>query len=302
MSPTISNRENAVDRVNAANQSRKRKTSEQANDQSGLPPMKKFKPYYAPNPMNGTAATHGQYSANPAAMHQSIMNGPTLSPQGQMAQGVNGYHQPPPGLTSPSHGVPHTNGLPRADMNSHLFQNPPPRYVGYGNGQMPPRTPQTNYNQSPYSQGSSNPYYNSLDRLQPASSHSMVDLPPPLRNGPSMSPNGFGPPACSPPTAKSASRTNGLPPYQSVVTPNQSAYMSNGALHPSSPIASSNAGISPVKHSPPRPTSSYSVSGTPVIPPAPHLQPSPQVQNLHAPTKAMSPEQPSLTNGRTVQP
>ena len=111
------------------NESRKRKPSDGINN---LPPMKKFKPvtnkpslnsHVVANP-NQRPLTAYQYPAPSLApgaassqngMHNTIMTGPTLSPQGQLPSPSDNVQNasstsPPPGLRSPPAPTPYTNG------------------------------------------------------------------------------------------------------------------------------------------------------------------------------------------------
>lgn len=155
---------------------------------------------------------------------------------------------------------------------------------------------------------------------RPSSSHSAQspNLPSPIQNRPSMSPtqgnrdvgplagfpaaaasNGSGPwtpygqhqaPRPEPPSQASAS-FQGHPLF-SVATPS--------AAHSSPPQSSHGvplSGISPTKNSP-RPMTSGSVAGAPILPPIQKLEPSPKLMGrsspgapIPAPTKCMTPEQ-----------
>ena len=273
-------------------------------------------------------------------MHQSIMNGPTLSPQGQMTgtHGVNGSHQPPPGLVSSSYGSTYANGYyqhPQANQKVHLSQPRQPQSLpesfqgtsssasASSNGQGAHHNPsgnEANYHQTHNTHSSQNPFYNSFQLQRPVSSHSTQGVPSPMKNRPSMSPTQgnmkVGPLAYPPPS--SSPNTNGLSPYRSSTAAHPMGYGGHTPSHSTTPARSfgsssspiipppstqsqeSSAGMSPLKHSPPRPASSYGISGTPVMPPAAHLFPSPQLQqNLHAPVKGMTAEQTKMSNGNT---
>lgn len=324
--------------VNGDHTTKKRKSDGSEEGPSTLPPLKKFKPYYAPATSNGVSSSNGHEPAKSNGMHQSIMNGPTLAPQGQMAAalGVNGVHQPPPGLASPSHASNYPNGYypqSQANQTGHLSQPrgrpttlPDPFQGASGsastcsNGYGVHHTPygnQVTHDQAHNPPSPQNPFYNSFNSQRPVSSHLAQGLGSPMKNRPSMSPTQGnmkgGSLAYQSPSG--GANSNGLSPYRSGAASHPAGYAGQTPRHKTSPAASfgpssspiipppsaqspgSSAGISPLKHSPPRPASSYSVSGTPVMPPAAHLFPSPQVpQNLHAPVKGMTPEQMKTAN------
>jgi len=319
--------------VNSDYAAKKRKSDGSEEGPSTLPPMKKFKPYYAPAASNGVSSSNGHQPENSKGMHQSIMNGPTLAPQGQMsaAHGVNGVHQPPPGLASPSRASTYSTGYYQqtpANQKVHLPQprgqptTPPDPFQGasgsastFLNGYGVHHTPygnQVTHHQTHNTPSSQNPFYNSFSSQRPVSSHSAQGLGSPMKNRPSMSPtqgnmNGGSP--AYPPSSGGAN-SNGLSPYRSGAAGHPVGYAGQTSSHKTSPAASlgpssspiipppstrsqgPSAGISPLKQSPPRPASSYGISGTAVMPPAAHLFPSPQVApNLHGPVKGMTPEQ-----------
>ncbi|MCJ1248432.1 hypothetical protein MMC30_005650 [Trapelia coarctata] len=336
-SPPAADKTSDTIHVNGDHALKKRKSDGSQDGPSTLPPMKKFKPYYAPAPSNGVSSSNGYQPGNFNGMHQSIMNGPTLAPQGQMAtpHGANGAHQPPPGLASSTHTSTYVNGYyqhPQANQKVHLsqprhpqslpdpFQGAPGSNSAFLNGYGAHHTPygtQANNHQTNHTHSSQNPFYNSFHSQRPVSSHSTQGMPSPVKNRPSMSPTqgnmNVGSPAYPPPSG--SPNANGLSPYRSGAT-HPLGYAGQTPSHNTTPVRSfgpssspiipppsthsqgSSAGISPLKHSPPRPASSYGVSGTPVMPPAAHLFPSPQVQqNLHAPVKGMNPEQTKVANG-----
>lgn len=334
-SPPAADKTSDTIEVNGDHVLKKRKSDGSQDGPSTLPPMKKFKPYYAPTTSNRVNTSNGNQPINSNGMHQSIMSGPTLAPYGQMTgiHGVNAGHQPPPGLASPSYANTSANEYyqhPQANQKVHLsqphsladpFQEVPGSASSFSNGygaHHPSHGTQANNHQTHSTHSSQNPFYNSFHSQRPVSSHSTQGMPSPMKNGPSMSPtqgdmNGgslaYPPPSGSP-------NTNGLSPYRSSAATHPMGYAGQTSSHNTTPARSfgpssspiipppsiqsqgSSAGISPLKHSPPRTASSYGVSGTPVMPPAAHLFPSPQVQqNLHAPVKGMNPEQTKMANG-----
>ncbi|KAI9839944.1 MAG: hypothetical protein M1819_000136 [Sarea resinae] len=235
-------------------------------------------------------------NANPSG----IMNGPSLSPHGQspgppgVTNGVGVYptstpngttHLPPStlfGLPNGNPSRPSTSGDGIPHFNSSLSNN---GVKWYDNEDPHGNTPSR----------AQNPFLDSLDRQRPSSSHSVPDLPSPIKNQHSMSPaarnkdvgplafpgpgspNGtFVPPAAQPPSHS---------PMKHSSSPIQMRFSSPSAIPPAS------SGISPIKHSPPRPGSGYGISGTPILPPIASLSPSPSQQILSAPSKVLTPEQ-----------
>ncbi|MCJ1382645.1 hypothetical protein MMC17_005758 [Xylographa soralifera] len=323
--------------VNGDNQSKKRKSSESEHDTIRLPPIKMFKPYFAPSTGKGAQVPNMEYSTKSDQMHQSFMNGPTLAPQGQIPspQGTNGYHVPPPGLVSPARPLSYSNGA----HQNHLLTSLPPnqsqsslvngsglssegfsgalRPIGYPIA-LSPQTSQDEKHQLYSSTGSQDPFHNSFDRHHLVSSRLPNDTISLLKDRSSISPaqgnSDFGPFSFSP----SATRTpngNGLSPYRPASATHPSAYSPQKVLHSpktATPFASSSSplipppisqsnisvsGLSPSKNSPPRPPPNHGASRTPIMPPAAHLFPSPQPPNLHAPVKGMTPEQTKMANG-----
>lgn len=315
--------------VNGSSQVKKRKSTESDDGTSRLPAMKKFKPYHGPSNTNGTANTIPPISAQPNEMHRAFMNGPTLSPQGQLPpiQGANGCHVPPPGLASPTRPTAHLHsnkiGQSPSSTQSHSTIASATNQTVHGSAVTTPSNGYPVY-QSPHGplsspkepfqpQGLQDPFHNSFNHQHPVTSHNN-DVSPPFKNRPSMSPTQGNPDVgllAFPPSAKPTFDQNGLPPYRSAAATHPSAYSGNHHLPPFSPPTlfppssslsnpSANqqppvtlSGLSPSKHSPPRPPS----NGTPFLPPVAHLFPSPQVQNLHAPTKSMTPERPQAEHG-----
>ena len=257
-------------------------------------------------------------------MHQSLMNGPTLSPEGQLThtQDVNGSTHPPPGLLSPTRAGTYTNGYHQNDPSQGPYHSqkysPPskngsagsPKVTnGYGAYQKA-NNAQAAHGQGHLAQPSGGPFHNSFERQRPLSSHSMKNVQSPTKNRPSVSPaQGLNFHSSSPETP----HANGTTPHRSAAATHPSTYSSFQTDLPSTPAAfigassspvippPSNqpqyflAGLSPSKRSPPRPSPSCSVSGTPVVPPTAQLFPSPQMQNLHAPVKGLTPEQAKIT-------
>ena len=323
--------------ANGDNQSKKRKSSDSGHDITRMPPLKMFKPYFAPSTGNGEQDFNMEHSAKSEQMHHAIMNGPTLAPHGQVPSppGTNGYHVPPPGLASPARPITYTNGT----HQNHLLMSPTPSQsqssltnsLTFGregfsgvirpNGYPPVLSPQTAQHEKHqlYSTGSQNPFHNSFDRQHPVSSQLPNDIISPLKarsSIPSAQEIGDLGPLSFPPSAVRASNGTALPPYRSASATHPSAYspqkmyqspstatpsaLSSSPLIPP-PVSPSNisvSGLSPSKNSPPRPPPDHGVSRTPIIPPAAHLFPSPQPQNFQAPVKGMTPEQTKMASGQ----
>ncbi|KAK1149518.1 hypothetical protein N8T08_005067 [Aspergillus melleus] len=156
---------------------------------------------------------------------------------------------------------------------------------------------------------------------RPSSSHSVhsQNMASPIQNRPSMSPTqgnrDVGPLAGFPPSAASSESPAPWTPYrpQHVTRPGSGNYASFTTLHnghknlmatpgsQSSPPQSSHgvqfSGISPTKQSP-RPMTSGSIAGAPVLPPIQKLEPSPKLMGrsspdapIPPPVKCMTPEQ-----------
>lgn len=225
--------------IPGANEGKKRKSSE---ERSQLPPSKKFKPVHSNNhhPQNAYPPRASQNGQN--GMHASVMNGPTLSPQGQLPrQSVYAGNQeesfftrraypeaPPPGLRSPPGPPAYANGYNNhaSSPNGYVPQLPPQAFQSpYANGAY--QGSQQNQNvgwsarytspqQSQHAPAygplppSQNPFTTSLDRQRPPSSHSTHNVPSPVKNGPSLSPPHQQPPQYQTP------HTNGTRPSQSL--------------------------------------------------------------------------------------
>ncbi|KAL8929910.1 MAG: hypothetical protein Q9208_001054 [Pyrenodesmia sp. 3 TL-2023] len=314
----------------SANDSKKRKS---VGEGGQMPPLKKFKPVEIqarpPAPLRP-----GNPLADQNGMHQAIMNGPTLSPEGQMYN-QHSLHSaqafPPPGLRSPPVSPVHTNGYtnlaaPRTG-SSHQAQaqgsvyNSGPQLVN-GTGQInghytghhaaqhsQQQTPQRPYYQTPNGQ---NPYMNTFQRVRPGSSQEPNSLPPPAADPFTSS----SPPINVHNTPKLSPYTNGIsastPILPAALPPpvKQPTSSPPAAFHApsSSPInhpplhnhAPSSPGFSPTKQSPPRPPPSLGLGAAPVLPPVANLVPSPKQQDPHPPIKPLTLEKPPpAMNGYT---
>lgn len=322
--------------IPGANEGKKRKSNE---GESQMPPMKKYKLTnsvpMAPNPSLPRPQQNGHIGQN--GMHATVMNGPTLSPQGQVQsrtpQSIRTGNHGPPGLKSPPGAPAYANGYTHhANSNGYVPQlppqafqspyvnngpyqnNPQPQNVGWSARYTAPQQPQ--YQQSfgppPPSQ---NPFSNSFERQRPPSSHSTHNVPSPIKNNPALSPpqsnsSTFSPVSYQTPHANGVSYHQPFPATGLSPVKQQSPPQAPPIHHPpvSSPVTyqpplqpngPSSPGFSPTKHSPPR--HSPSAHGTPaVLPPAPQLSPSP-MQHPDAAERGVSPERRMLANGPTVQ-
>ena len=241
--------------------------------------MKKFKSVLHQTPQQTGSLM------NRNAMHQLLMNGPTLSPQGQVPSSETNSHRPP-GLASPPRPAAHANGynsqVPSLDgspyTNGYSALNRTPTMPPVGNFQYGP-----------------NPFHNTFNNHRPSSSSSLKPTPSPVKarfslpaeqgttdvnhHLPRTPAASFEQPSQKTPQARSPSGSlfQASSPHMAPPTPDPRAPRS---------------GLSPLKNnSPPRPPSSSSFMGTPAVPPAARLSPPPQLQNLHVPVKSMTPEQ-----------
>ncbi|CAF9939363.1 MAG: hypothetical protein ALECFALPRED_008079 [Alectoria fallacina] len=273
--------------VPGANQGKKRKSSE---ERSQFPPSKKFRPvdsnnHHPPDSNHPRAPRNGQNG-----MHAAVMNGPTLSPQGQLPrQSIYAGNQeesfftrraypdaPPPGLRSPPGPPAYANGYKNqvSPQNGYVPQLPPqafqppyangaiqgshqPHNVGWSARYTPPPQ-QSQHAQAPGPPPpSQNPFTNSFDRQRPSSSHSTHNVPSPIKNGPSLSPRQHSPPLYEPPHRQSPQyqtpHTNGAPPNQPLPATGPPAF---SPMKQQSPPAASKTmnpppSSSPVAHQPP---------------------------------------------------
>ncbi len=275
-----------------------------------------------------------QHSSQSSDGHGSllhrIMNGPTLSPDGQSpmpSRGQNGDvsspTQPPPGLASPPESRIKSNGYVHHDQrpsSSHFTaenRNGVPPGPAWLAGSSPPQNPLDSMANTPrtsFAYPQQNPFLNSFDRQRPLSSHSNYSnhsnhsVPSPTKSRPSLSSSqashAVGPLAFPQPNGGFA------PPPQihsNGFSPIKHSSPSLGALSPSSgpvsksPLPAAASGISPTKHSPPRPGTQHSVAGTPVVPPVTGLSPSPGPQDYTPPIKMLTFEQAQTNSHITTQ-
>jgi hypothetical protein len=311
--------------VRVPNAAKKRKSDEQAQ----LPPMKKFRPTGEARPHSGPAPSPfvNGHHAGQNGMHQTMMNGPTLSPQGQLPLPPNyggtagPATSPPPGLRSPRGPPAYTNGY----TNHVTYQNgytPRPHYTfsenqlsrfsGTGQSQMsgpnaawaatyePPGAANTP-NQATPVPPSANPFHNSFDRQRPGSSHS------PVMNGPNLSPapNAYSP-ASNGLSNLANNITNGLPSQTYSLPPPLPPPVKHQASPPPTPAvnhlpysspttgpnlhqeAPPSPGLSPTKHASPQPTPLNPGPVDPAASPPPTFQDQPLAGGI-SPVKQRSP-------------
>lgn len=305
------------------NGSKKRKSGDEVTN---MPPLKKFKPVegnaHASSPLTARR-NHGLQDG----MHKAMMNGPTLSPEGQISQRAyqNGSatqaEEPPPGLRSPPGPPAYSNGYTSHIANQNGDRQAPPSSPasapngvqqssnksptsGWSASYSPPQTAQSSQ-QPKEPSPSQNPYLNSFDRQRPGSSKSTHNPPSPIKNGPSLSPPQSKALPVFPPTPTTNGVGTSQPPRsRSPVKQQSSPLVPPMQLPSSSPInhpslqnnAPSSPGLSPTKQSPPR-AKSRDIVGTPVLPPVPSLEPSGGQLDFRAPTKTATPERSEGLNG-----
>lgn len=337
---------------------------------TGVPPSKKFKI------MNTNRPAAKAYTPRPShddqnGMHATVMNGPSLSPQGQVQPYLYAGNAFPPGASSPPPTAPgYTNnyGRPMPQPRGHKPHIPnqthQPSYpasgyypnqasfqsyqYGYSSFPASDQRPQSSYqppntgwsarytppHATPPNQPSGppppsqNPFANSFDTQRPLSSHAPHNIPPPIRNGPSLSPpqqshlnmapgpsqtpqtNAYtrpspisalppqGPPAFSPTKHPS-------PPTARLMQPPSSSPVAHQP--PFQPNASPSPGFSPTKQSPPHPAASPAAntlqppSPSPVVH-QPPFQPNAPPSLGFSPTKQSPPHPAASPTANALQP
>ena len=319
-------------RVNGSpDETKKRKLQEEH-----MPPMKKFKHVEVPisshhSRSNGTEKPVG--SAN--GLQSPLMNGPILSPYGQLpSQSAQGTPLlPPPGLVPGARPAIFMNGHTQHSTSTDLLSSPSrvtssnvPSTTSYNMSQTKPvgsglnglalsgvnpfpDIPEHPQTRTPPVNAPLDPFYNSFEGVRPSSSHSTHNIPPPMKNRPSMSPT-QGNQDVGPLAFPAYHSTNGGLSSQTSAAPladgNQASPAMYGSQTPSggrtslggqAGVAMPMSGLSPAKQSPPRGLSNQA-GGTPIMPPVAQLSPSPQQQDLHAPVKSLTPEQARASNER----
>ncbi|KAL8866083.1 MAG: hypothetical protein Q9174_006503 [Haloplaca sp. 1 TL-2023] len=292
----------------AANDSKKRKSV----DGGQLPPLKKFKPVDNYNrPIVGGHL--GSTGSGPNGMHQAFMNGPTLSPQGQVQQyqgDLTAQSGPPPGSRSPAgppayvngyhnHGNQHDDSVNQGPVGTSTLE--PHFHMANGAGHVSSgyeahQTPQRRLSQTPSGQ---DPFLNTFERQRPNSSHTTNNVPSPVKKTPVMSSPAFNhenTPRLSPYTNGTMPTPSNLPaalpppvkqqasPPPPALHPPSSSPINGPSLHHDGPPS---PGFSPIKHSPPRATPSLDFGGAPVLAPITTLAPSPQQRDIQPPIKPL---------------
>ncbi|KAN0117388.1 hypothetical protein V8E51_003365 [Hyaloscypha variabilis] len=188
-------------------------------------------------------------------------------------------------------------------------QSTPTQYQGsarYSQLQASPSIPTNNgYGNISTTVNGSRPVSSSSDHRR-----SSINLPSPLSTAPVLAPssNGLSGPAL--PVSGSPTLNSTSSPNLTKSSPFQASSPSVG--HKEMPLQQDHAsalppaatGISPIKHSPPRTSTSngtFALATPSVLPPVASLTPSPQHQNLTPPVKASEPERP-LPTVQTVGP
>lgn len=319
--------------VPSANGTKKRKSSEEPNH---LPPTKMFKPADSSRQASNTYLPQlprsGQNAQN--GMHATVMNGPTLSPQGQVPRAVYSGNQedsffsrrqypnapqPPPGLQSPrgppihANGYPHhtqhtnSNGLNNAyvpQLPHQAFQSPqsyPSPYAANGSyGSHQPQNVGWSARYTPPHQAHPQRAYGP----PPPSQNPFVNSFDRQRPSSSHSPNNVSSPvkkgpSLSPPQHSLAAHSS---TYQ---TPhvNQTPYANGNSPHQPLPPTGPPA-YSPVKHpSPPSvaPPAKHSPSSSPIAH-QPHLQNNAPASPGLSPTKHSPAHQPQSAHGMASTP
>lgn len=293
------------------------------DDVTNMPPMKKFR-YSEPKnpPLNPFTLGKPQGTQ---MMHKVVLNGPTLSPQGQISSPhLNGnLTKPPspPGPASYSNGyashAPKQNGYPPQSSD----HSPDPlSSTANDTSEKPPSVGwsarySSHQISQPFQQAQSspsqNPFLNSFDRQRPRSSHSTNKVTSPIKNRPSLSPpqmnqNGVltQTPATNGTFSHHLSSTTQVPAFSPVkiqssppmpaVQPVSSSPVVHPHLQQNPP---SSPGLSPTKQSPPRSSKTNDVAVTPVLPPVQALSPSPRIQILQVPVKGLGLEEARSMNG-----
>ena len=289
----------------------KEKAQRRKSDESGqLPPMKKFKHVeinnaHAPHRSSHAGSNHPHLKQN--RMHDRIMSGPTLSPQGQVklpsGQPANGAlaSSPPPGLRSPPGPPAYANGY-----DPRTCAQPPPGAMS--NGWLAtyqiPRSANTPRQEQPVPPAA-NPFHKASKSYLPNSSHS------PLANGPTLSPpqqhyNFANATNSYPPNTDGLpSQTYSLPPPLPPPMKHQSTPPISTTNHvpSSSPItgpdlhrqAPPSPGFSPTKQNSPRPAPLSHNGANPDISPSLHRKAS--LSPGISPLKQSSPRPTPLPTG-----
>ena len=297
----------------------KKRRSDSLNSSNDLPPMKKFKyvgipsyPTLHTNGVNGGPSTIGGPVSNDQkhSMQQSLLNGPTLSPQGQVPRPsyVAPGSSPPPGLASPPQpAAAYLNGSPKPRSISNSYhtqyhrpatnglQKSPNTLEAFTNNGHPANYAHMNGNRTPK-------VGNSMARSPP---HNPSAYSPPPTYQPTPKLTASTPSAFRPPSATS-NYSNKIPTKQASTFSSPSSHHGypapNGALLPSSspvipqPKMDSQSGISPVKGASPPREATYNGVGLGMdvtrnaFQPVEHLEPIAMPRNDMPPVKGATPE------------
>lgn len=310
------------------NESKKRKSGDET---TSLSSSKKLKFGAADHsPANPSASRSPHYGQN--SMYAAVMNGPTLSPQGQVPPTSYSGNQasqappPPPDLRSPPAPPPYANGYNScvSHQNGYIPQLPPqtfqPPYTtngahqtGYRSHQGTHQAYQSNHqpqntgwsarytppHQAPNQQTygppspSQNPFANSFDRQRPPSSHSGGNMPSPMKNGPILSPPPHTPSASDQMWTQSL-QPNGYTNNQALLPTGSPTISPRKQQSPPISFAMQQPSSSPVTHQPPLPPNAPSSPGF-----SPTKHSPPQVLN---PTHNLSDKIPVLPPATNLLP
>ena len=265
--------------IPGANEGRKRKSTDA---DAHLPPMKKYKPVnnkpQALNPSLARPLQNGHRDHN--AMHATVMNGPTLSPQGQVQSSAprniyagneqqsflsrRQYPEPAPqsglqspltphayanGYTNQANGTGYVPQLPPGAFQSPYANNgpssniPQPPTVGWSARYTPPQQPhhQQTYGPPP---PALNPFANTFERQRPSSSHSTHNIPSPVKHKSSPSSSQHD-------SSYQTPQANGVSPHNPLPPTGPPAYSPVKQQSPSAAPPLHHASSSPATHQPP---------------------------------------------------
>lgn len=276
--------------------STKKRKSSDLQAVPGMPPMKKWKQASISKAPSATLRGNGASHANP--MHQAFMNGPTLAPQGQLdsTNGSNGMYAAPPGLSSPKRPVTQINGN---YASSSKFGGPvaSPQFPN-GQPSTGPKVVNGNHSASSPPNGHNvtqtapqNLFHSSFEQQTPKAQAPSSNFTTPLNNSTSKSP--LQSPYLNTPSTNLPPSSAAAPILQPGFSPQKPMQSS-----PVNPVASSPSlqgktsprmapppgnmhmhelgGLSPSKHSPPRPASNHSLGESISFPPVQSRAPASQ--------------------------
>ena len=311
--------------IPGANEGKKRKSSDA---DSILPPSKKYKPV---NSMPRVSSPHaprmqanGLYGRD--GMHATVMNPPTLSPQGQLPHKLNaGAHQGnsyshqtyPEGTSSASSRSPanptHNYGYStHSDANGYVPQLPlqayhsphaangtqqnhhPAHNVGWSARYSPPKHPQHQQNMNAQPPPLSH-FINSFERQPPSDPKPIPNIPTPLHNGFLGSPTRPSPSVLDS-QKQHTPQVNGVSPHQGL-SPNGPPVPSPVKQSPppatqKSPNHTHRLSSSPVANQPPL---KASISASPGYSPTKHSPPRPPPPMKSSPVASVLPPAPQLS-------